>query len=120
MKKKVISVLLAGLMVLGLAGCQGGTSEQESKTEGSSGDGGKTAVKLVVWSSGAAENFQKGADAFNSRQDKIDFQIEMQTGDYNQYLGQRLLPMTCRICSFCTAVCGKRQNPGPERPGVFF
>ena len=90
MKKKVISVLLAGLMVLGLAGCQGGTSEQESKTEGSSGDGGKTAVKLVVWSSGAAENFQKGADAFNSRQDKIDFQIEMQTGDYNQYLGAKV------------------------------
>lgn len=44
----------------------------------------------MVWSSGAAENFQKGADEFNSRQDKIDFQIEMQTGDYNQYLGAKV------------------------------
>lgn len=95
MKKKVISVLLAGLMVLGLAGCQGGDSkgvaEQESTTEGSgTSDGEKTTVKLVVWSSGATENFQKGAEVFNSRQDKIDFQIEMQTGDYNQYLGAKV------------------------------
>ena len=90
MKKKVISVLLAGLMVLGLSGCQGGPAEQESGSENASGSGEKTTVKLVVWSSGAAENFQKGADVFNSRQDKIDFQIEMQTGDYNQYLGAKV------------------------------
>ena len=99
MKKKVISVLLAGLMVLGLSGCQGGPAEQESGSENASGSGEKTTVKLVVWSSGAAENFQKGADVFNSRQDKIDFQIEMQTGDYNQYLGAK--------------------DPGFKRSGIF-
>lgn len=43
-----------------------------------------------MWSSGAADNFQKGADEFNKRQDKINFVVEMQSGDYSQYLGAKV------------------------------
>ena len=53
-------------------------------------DDEKETVKLVVWSSGAADNFQHAADEFNSRQDKINFVVEMQSGDYNQYLGAKV------------------------------
>jgi ABC-type sugar transport system, periplasmic component len=91
MRKKVISVLLAGLLAIGLTGCQGsGEPKKEGPAQQSDSSGDKVPVKLVVWSSGAAENFQKGADVFNSRQDEIDFQVEMQTGDYNQYLGAKV------------------------------
>lgn len=82
MKKRLISILLAGVMAMGLGACGSSTEKTD--------DSGKTTVKLVVWSSGAAENFQKGADEFNKRQDEINFEVEMQTGDYNQYLGAKI------------------------------
>lgn len=80
MKKKAISLLLCGALAAGLLGM--GTTV--------CAEGEKETVKLAVWSSGAAENFQKGADEFNSRQDKIEFVVEMQTGDYNQFLGAKV------------------------------
>jgi len=110
--KKKIALLLVSLMASNLIGC-GSTatnttsaaasevSSSESKTvttesaastsESASTDTGeKVTVKLSVWGSGAAENFQKGADEFNSRQNKINFVVEMQTGDYSQYLGAKV------------------------------
>lgn len=84
MKKKIMSVLLATLMLCNLTGCTGNSTTSETASDE------KTTVKLVVWSSGAAENLQKGADAFNKKQDKINFEVEMQTGDYSQYLGAKV------------------------------
>lgn len=89
MKRRMVAVMMASIMALGLAACGGGNTASE-KEESKDKNGEKTVVKLVVWASGAAENFQKGADEFNKRQDKIDFQVEMQTGDYNQYLGAKV------------------------------
>lgn len=119
MKKKVLAGVLALAMALSLSGCgqkaensgngkEGGQSsgvqanEQEGQTgtesaasetgtnQSGQGNGEKVTVKLAVWSSGAGENFQKAADEFNQRQDKIEFQVEMQTGDYNQFLGAKV------------------------------
>lgn len=99
MKKKVVSLLVAAAMGVSLFGCGNAegsvkntekdqaspTADSEEKNETE-----KTTVKMAVWSSGAAENFQRGADAFNARQDNIEFVVEMQTGDYNQYLGAKV------------------------------
>ena len=84
MKKKIIGSFLATLMLFNLTGCADSSTNSETVSDE------KTNVKLVVWSSGAAENFQKGADAFNQKQDKINFEVEMQTGDYSQYLGAKV------------------------------
>lgn len=87
MKKRIVGIALAAMMALTAAGCG---ADHSAKDENETVSEGKTPVKLVVWSSGAAENFQKGAEVFNKRQDKIDFQVEMQTGDYSQYLGAKV------------------------------
>ena len=87
MKRKLIAISLTIITALSVAGCSNGSSSQDTSNSNSDD---KTTVKLVVWSSGAAENFQKGADAFNQRQDKINFEVEMQTGDYSQYLGAKV------------------------------
>ena len=73
MKRRLISLAMAaamGTVLLGSATAAYAASEE------------KETVKLAVWSSGAAENFQKGADEFNARQDKVNFVVEMLTGDY--------------------------------------
>lgn len=99
MKKKIVSLLVTAAMGVSLFGCGNTESPVKETEEGktvsegeSTGESGtdKTTVKMAVWSSGAAENFQRGADAFNARQDKIEFVVEMQTGDYNQYLGAKV------------------------------
>lgn len=74
-----------------------------------------------MWSSGAADNFQKGADEFNKRQDKINFVVEMQSGDYSQYLGAKVASNDLPDMFFLNpytqgaAVCSNRQNCGFER-----
>lgn len=101
MKKRLVSLLFTAAVSMSLLACgsTGSTESAEagqeeskavSQTDVKTESEGKTTVKLAVWSSGAAENFQKGADAFNARQDKIEFVVEMQTGDYNQYLGAKV------------------------------
>lgn len=81
-KRRVLSCLLALCMAMSIAGCSSGDKKTDAK-------GDKTPVKLAVWASGAADNFNKAADEFNSRQDKIKFTVEMQSGDYGQYLGAK-------------------------------
>ena len=80
MKRRLISLVMAAAM---------GTVLLGSATEAYAASDEKETVKLAVWSSGAAENFQKGADEFNARQDKVNFVVEMLTGDYAQYLGAK-------------------------------
>lgn len=81
MKRRLVSLMMAATMGTAMIG--GGVVAKADSDE-------KETVKLAVWSSGAAENFQRGADEFNARQDKINFVVEMQTGDYNQYLGAKV------------------------------
>ncbi len=80
-KLKVISCLLALCLTAGISSCG---ASNNSKSEGET-----VPVKLAVWASGAADNFNKAADEFNSRQDKIKFSVEMQSGDYGQFLGAK-------------------------------
>ncbi len=62
MRKKMISLMMIAIGTVMIGGAAGGKKQFRRKT-----------VKLAVWSSGAADNFQKGADEFNKRQDKINF-----------------------------------------------
>lgn len=81
MRKKMISLMMT--VAMGTVMISGVTVVKADSDE-------KETVKLSVWSSGAADNFQKGADEFNKRQDKINFVVEMQSGDYSQYLGAKV------------------------------
>lgn len=81
MRKKMISLMMT--VAMGTVMISGATVVKADSDE-------KETVKLGVWSSGAADNFQKGADEFNKRQDKINFVVEMQSGDYSQYLGAKV------------------------------
>lgn len=98
MKRKLLAAVLALTLSVTMAGCGqvAGTQEgsdtpsETAQEENIGGENGKTTVKLAVWSSGAGENFQKAAEEFNTRQDKIEFVVEMQTGDYNQFLGAKV------------------------------
>lgn len=90
---KIFSIVLAMLMATSLASCdsapQSSASASGNTSEAAADNGEAVEVKMAVWSSGAADNFNNGADVFNSRQDKIKFSVEMQSGDYNQYLGAK-------------------------------
>ncbi|WP_230406793.1 ABC transporter substrate-binding protein [Blautia liquoris] len=96
MKKKIISLLLMVTMSATLFACgsvDGKSSQNSEKSrskESMSDKSGKTPVKMAVWGSGAAENHKKAAEAFNAAHDNIEFDVEMQTGDYNQFLGAKV------------------------------
>ena len=64
MRKKMISLMMT--VAMGTVMISGATVVKADSDE-------KETVKLAVWSSGAADNFQKGADEFNKRQDKNSF-----------------------------------------------
>ena len=64
MRKKMISLMMT--VAMGTVMISGATVVKADSDE-------KETVKLAVWSSGAADNFQKGADEVNKRQDKINF-----------------------------------------------
>ena len=88
MRKKMISLMMT--VAMGTVMISGATVVKADSDE-------KETVKLAVWSSGAADNFQKGADEFNKRQDKINFVVEMQEIIAN-ILEQRWHLMIFRIC----------------------
>ena len=98
MRKKMISLMMT--VAMGTVMISGATVVKADSDE-------KETVKLAVWSSGAADNFQKGADEFNKRQDKINFVVEMQSGDCLLY--------TSPSPRDTAEVCRNRQNCGFER-----
>ena len=83
MRKKMISLMMT--VAMGTVMISGATVVKADSDE-------KETVKLAVWSSGAADNFQKGADEFNKRQDKINQEIIV------NILEQRWHLMIFRIC----------------------
>ena len=93
MRKKMISLMMT--VAMGTVMISGATVVKADSDE-------KETVKLAVWSSGAADNFQKGADEFNKRQDKINFVVEMQSGDYSQYLGAKVVMISVSISETCS------------------
>lgn len=85
MKKELCMCTAAMLLAASmLSGCGDTRSEdQESKNED------KAKVTMAVWTSGAASRYEQIAESFNESHEDIEFSIEMQSGDYNQYLGNK-------------------------------
>lgn len=88
MKKKWIAYGLVLSMAIGLAGC-GADKNSEGAKENLKETEEVVEVKLVVWNSGAADIYAAALEEYNSSQDKIKLSVEMQSGDYNQYLGAK-------------------------------
>lgn len=118
MKKKLLSILLCGTMIFSLTACGGGSQNPDtpksnpdtespagandtagtnnsSNTESADNDietnsaTERKEVSMVIFSGGGQDTFDKAAEEFNSRQDKIKLSIQPATGDYNQFLGAR-------------------------------
>lgn len=99
--KRLTALLLSGAMAVMATGC--GTSQQEqvtvtknvteeSKTTNATEESkttDKVNITMAVWSSSAAALQEEAANAFNATQDRINFTVEMQSGDYAQYLGAK-------------------------------
>ena len=88
-KLKAISILMSFCIAASITGCGASDGGDQNSGTQAGGSGEPVPVKLAVWGSGAADNFTNGAEEFNSRQDEIDFTVEMQSGDYNQFLGAK-------------------------------
>lgn len=74
--KKVISCLVAVMLLLTVT--QVSVLAEEPIT-----------ITLAAWGSGASDNFNKAAAAFNARQDKINFVVEM-AADWETYIGAKI------------------------------
>lgn len=49
----------------------------------------KKDVTFVMWNGNNADDYQKATNYFNESQDEVNLTFEMQTGDYNTYLGAK-------------------------------
>ena len=92
MKKKLVTstvALVISAMIL-LAGCSSGTNETvgTEKKENQSSNAKKD-VTFVMWNGNNADDYQKATNYFNESQDEVNLTFEMQTGDYNTYLGAK-------------------------------
>lgn len=74
--KKIVAVMTMGCMVGAIPTV---VAAQE-----------KADVTLAVWQSGAAENYKAAADEFNQRQDAVNFTVEMESGDYTEWLTAKM------------------------------
>jgi raffinose/stachyose/melibiose transport system substrate-binding protein len=80
-RKKLVFVQLIVVVVV-LTGCGSKSNAGNSST-------GDIQVKMAVWGSGAASIFSQAAEVFSKRPGNPEFVVEMQPGDYNQYLGAK-------------------------------
>lgn len=92
MKKKLVTSTVAlgiSVMIL-LAGCSSGTNETvgTEKKENQSSNAKKD-VTFVMWNGNNADDYKKATNYFNESQDEVNLTFEMQTGDYNTYLGAK-------------------------------
>lgn len=99
MKKQVkcLAVVTVLAVTVGLTACS--SSGTASVTQGQTAEGGENVqeskseeripITMAVWSSSSSSLQNEAAQAFNDSQDKIDFRVEMQSGDYSQYLGAK-------------------------------
>ncbi|MCI9624497.1 MAG: extracellular solute-binding protein [Lachnospiraceae bacterium] len=68
---------------------EAGQPAQTNKAEEESKSTDKVNVTMAVWSSSSAAIQEEAAKVFNDSQDQINFTVEMQSGDYAQYLGAK-------------------------------
>lgn len=88
MKKRWIACGMVLAMAAGLIGCASGTTAENAEGNLKETENA-VEIKMAVWSSGASDIYAAGAESFNASQDKIKLSVEMQSGDYNQYLGAK-------------------------------
>lgn len=84
-RRKVTACAMAALMAMGLVGT---VMPVYAKSNLKNADD-VVEIKMAVWTSGAADIYNKAAEGFNQTHDNIKLSVEMQSGDYNQYLGAK-------------------------------
>ena len=67
-----------------------GSSGEEKKEEDSAGKGGKKQISLSVWNGNWAEDLENFEKDFNSKNEDIELDVQMQTGDYADWLGAKV------------------------------
>ena len=92
--KKWAALGLAAVMVLSMTACGGSGGDSadggaDSSGESSSADG-KTKVTMAVWNGSWGEDLQVIQEDFNANNPDIDLDIQMQTGDYSDFLGAKV------------------------------
>lgn len=82
-KKRWMAAGLAAVMTLSLAACGSSGGDSDSGSD----SGGKKKISMSVWNGNWAEDLQAFEDDFNSKNDDIELDVTMQTGDYSDWLG---------------------------------
>lgn len=93
--KKWLALGLAAVMALSMtacggsgdAGADGGAAESSAANSSASG---KTKITMAVWNGSWGEDLQVIQEDFNSKNSDIELDIQMQTGDYSDFLGAKV------------------------------
>lgn len=100
--RQIAAAVMTAAMVFSLSACGSsgnnttattttGETVTEAATEKSeSGGGTKTKLTMAVWNGNWADKLQKVQDNFNSQNPDIELDIQMQTGDYSDFLGAKV------------------------------
>lgn len=86
--KRWMAAGMAAMMTMSLVAC--GSSGEEKKEEDSAGKGGKKQISLSVWNGNWAEDLENFEKDFNSKNEDIELDVQMQTGDYADWLGAKV------------------------------
>ncbi len=102
--KKIAAAAMAAVMMCSLWGCgnSGGGAGTETTSGGGAaaetttakaeegGSGSKTKLTMAVWNGNWAEKLEQAQNTFNSQNPDIELDIQMQTGDYSDFLGAKV------------------------------
>lgn len=92
--KKWLALGLAAVMVLSMTACGGsGDASGDAGTDGGAeggSSGSATKVTMAVWNGSWGEDLQIIQEDFNSKNPDIALDIQMQTGDYSDFLGAKV------------------------------
>lgn len=99
--KQMMAAVMAAVMACSLSACGGsgggttqgtaaGTASAETSAETTAGAGTKTKLTMAVWNGNWADKLQQVQDTFNSRNADIELDIQMQAGDYSDFLGAKV------------------------------
>lgn len=96
--KKWMAFLMAATMAASMAGCasgdntapSAGSSAEPGQTETGVSGGEKKKISMAVWNGNWAEDLEKFEQDFNSKNPDIELDVQMQTGDYADFLGAKV------------------------------
>ena len=101
--RKIAAAAMAAVMMCTLWGCGnsgggagtettagGGAAADTTAAKAEEGSGGKTKLTMAVWNGNWAEKLEKAQNRFNSLNPDIELDIQMQTGDYSDFLGAKV------------------------------